>query len=139
MSFKYIAFVLDEQSRQDVKTLFPVKYENEICHHITIVFGDNSPETLEEVNMLLNGANSFMLTGHYNDLLGVECFTAEAMIWNGLTHDLEAVRPNGGKYHLTHSLGSSRKAKESNDVIACSNYKVRGIGLVVTGKIQTFG
>ena len=53
MSFKYIAFVLDEESRQDLIKLFPCSYGKEVCHHITISFGDSSEEAVTDARTVL--------------------------------------------------------------------------------------
>lgn len=50
------------------------------------------------------------MVGRADDGIGVEALVVEI--------DGTIVRPDGGAYHITWSLGDGRATKESNDVIA---------------------
>lgn len=133
----YIAFVLSEQSRKDLLALFPPKYEREVCHHVTLVFGDTSQETLTECRNYLSEGLCF-ITGHYDDGHGVECLSvAFELDRGGGSFSLLDTRPDDGKtYHITHSLSSNRKPVESNSVVGVKEHRVRFIRLSVTGTFE---
>ena len=79
---------------------FPPKYPKVVCHHITekfpAVFGDKPPPA----------PNSVQVVGEFDSGDGVQGLLVEI---NG-----SSTRPNGGKYHITLSLGENRKPVESN-------------------------
>ena len=143
MSFKYIAFVLDQKSKGIVKTLFPPKYSKYVSEHITVSFGDNSEEALAAaVEHFQITKPCFMLTGHFDDDQGVECFSAEALVpdpHTGQYVNFITKRMDGGRYHLTHSLSNGRKAVESNDVIKNQDFLKMDFGIIVTGELRRMG
>jgi hypothetical protein len=131
----YIAFVLSEQSREDIKKLFPSKYEREVCHHVTLVFGDTS----EEARMMagMDAGYGAYITGHYDDKQGVECLSVSfAMERGDGTFSLCNTRRDGQKYHITHSLTTDRKPVESNNVVGKPEYQTRLITLEISGTIE---
>jgi len=92
-------------SRDDRKRLlarFPPKYENVVADHVTLRTGA-SPQTP------LPRRPQARIVGHADDGKGVECMVVEI---DGTTD-----RPDGSTYHITWSLGPTRKARESNDVL----------------------
>lgn len=130
----YIAFVVSEQSRKDLLAVFPPKYEREVCHHVTIAFGDTSQETLDWCRQNLGDGNC-MVTSHYDDEKGVECLSVGFECdRGGDARSLIDTRPDGKKYHITHSLSADRKPVHSNDVVGKQEHKVRSISLSVTGE-----
>jgi len=92
-------------SRDDRKRLlarFPPKYESVVADHVTLRTGA-SPQTP------LPRRPQARIVGHADDGKGVECMVVEI---DGTTD-----RPDGSTYHITWSLGPTRKARESNDVL----------------------
>jgi hypothetical protein len=82
---------------------FPPKYENVFADHVTLRVGA-TPET-----PLPRQPQSACIIGRGDDERGVECMVVEL---DGTTD-----RPDGSTYHITWSLGPTRKARESNDVL----------------------
>ena len=81
---------------------FPPKYENVIADHVTLRVGA-SPRTP------LPRRPEARVVGRADDGISLECLVVEL---DGTTD-----RPDGSTYHITWSLGPSRKARESNDVL----------------------
>ena len=144
---KYLAFVLDQQSINDLKTLFPCIYEKEKCHHITVYFGDTDGDSFKsKIADLTEGDRypdpEFLITGHFNDNKGVECFQVnmvtfvedESMI--GLNERYNHRRDDGVLYHLTHSISAERQAVESKDVVSNDAYRIREIKLFLNGELK---
>lgn len=116
MAKGYIAVVLDEKSRTDLLSTHPFFYEKGICHHVTLSFGDCSPEELErQMNFFAMTSKqvSVVVEDKYNDREGVECFTVSI---NG-----RKLRADGERLHLTHSLANGRRPMESKAVVANSD------------------
>lgn len=103
----YWAFVLDETSRNALLTHIPPRFEDVICHHVTLAFG--VPESA---------------------IQPVEGKLAVTPIWYVADDSLEAIvvhvegyglkRPDGKEFHITLSLdkGKGRKPAQSNELIA---------------------
>lgn len=81
---------------------FPPKYENVVADHVTLRTGA-TPETP------LPRKPESRIVGRADDGKGLECLVAEL---DGTTD-----RPDGSTYHITWSLGPTRRARESNDVL----------------------
>ena len=45
---KYLAFVLDNKSRDKLISAFPPSFDKTICHHVTIKFNNVSEEDVEK-------------------------------------------------------------------------------------------
>ena len=93
-------------SRDDRNVLlqrFPPEYENAIADHVTLRVGATPETPLPRVPA------SSRIIGRADDGRGVECMVVEL---DGTTD-----RPDGSTYHITWSLGPTRKARESNDVL----------------------
>jgi hypothetical protein len=91
-----------DAARERLLELFPTRYERTVADHVTLQAGASEETPLpREV--------SAQIVGQADDGDGVQCLVVEV---DGTTD-----RPDGSTYHITWSLGSGRKAKESNDVL----------------------
>ena len=93
---------LSRDDREVLLRRFPPKYENVVADHVTLRVGA-TPETP------LPRKPEARVVGRADDGNSLECLVAEL---DGTTD-----RPDGSTYHITWSLGSGRKARESNDVL----------------------
>lgn len=111
----YEAFVLDENTRQELAKRFPPKYPNWIGHHITNLF--NVP--YDPDHRAYGDVYPFEVIGYVDDGEGLE-----ALIVSRLPQPRDGTpawrRPDGKVYHITWSLDKTkgRKPVESNDLIA---------------------
>lgn len=101
----YTAYVLDEESRQELTQHFPPRYDNFIGHHITVNFG--VPADAEAPNPA-----SVKVIGHVDSGDGIEALVVSV---NGNKN-----RADGSTYHITWSIdpNSNYKPKDSNALIA---------------------
>ena len=102
MATNILGWKLDRHERDALLQRFPPAYEVVVCDHVTLKFGDRRPFPPDCARA--------EIVGFANDREGVQAAIVEI--------DGSSVRPDGGVYHITWSLASGRKAKESNDVIA---------------------
>jgi hypothetical protein len=93
---------LPRDERELLLQRFPPKYENVIADHVTLRTGA-TPETP------LPRKPEARIVGRADDGKSLECLVVEL---DGTTD-----RPDGSTYHMTWSLGPTRKARESNDVL----------------------
>lgn len=98
----YVAYNLTEASRDALLEKFPPKFENFVCHHVTVRHDVPEDHPLPDAAVL-------KVIGYALDETGVEALVIEV---NG-TH----LREVGGVYHVTHSLAEGRAKVESNAVI----------------------
>ena len=94
---------LPQVERELLLRRFPPKYENVVANHVTLRVGA-TPET-----PLPARPESSKAVGRADDGTGLECLVVEL---DGTTD-----RPDGSTYHITWSLGPTRRARESNDVL----------------------
>ncbi len=94
---------LSQPDRDMLLQSFPPKYENVVADHVTLRTGA-TPET-----PLPRKPDSSRIVGRADDGKGVECMVVEL--------DGTSDRPDGSTYHITWSLGPTRRARESNDVL----------------------
>jgi hypothetical protein len=94
---------LPEIERELLLGRFPPKYENVVANHVTLRVGA-TPET-----PLPHKPNSSKVVGRADDGNSLECLVVEI---DGTTD-----RPDGSTYHITWSLGSARRARESNNLL----------------------
>ena len=94
---------LGQPDRDMLLREFPPKYENVVADHVTLRTGA-TPET-----PLPRKPEASRIVGRADDGKGVECMVVEL---DGTTD-----RPDGSTYHITWSLGPTRRARESNDVL----------------------
>ena len=93
---------LGASDREMLLRQFPPRYENVVADHVTLRVGATGetplpPKPVAEV------------VGRADDGVGLECLVVSI---DGTTD-----RPDGSTYHITWSLGPTRKARESNDVL----------------------
>ena len=93
---------LPGDERERLLERFPPQYENVVADHVTLNVGA-TPETP------LPREVEAEVVGRADDRKSLECLVVRI---DGTTD-----RPDGSTYHITWSLGTTRKAKESNDVL----------------------
>jgi len=93
---------LPRAERERLLQRFAPKYENVIADHVTLRTGA-TPQTP------LPRKPDARVVGRADDGRSLECLVVEL---DGTTG-----RPDGSAYHITWSLGPTRKARESNDVL----------------------
>ena len=96
-----IGWKLDRQQRDELLRQFPPRYAQAVADHVTL-----RTDAKEEP---LPSSVRAAIVGRADDDQGVE-----AMV---VTLDGTTDRPDGSTYHITWSLGSGRRARESNDVL----------------------
>ena len=94
---------LPRDERDMLLNRFPPKYENAVADHVTLRVGAT------EQTPLPREPETARIVGRADDGSSLECLVVEL---DGTTD-----RPDGATYHITWSLGSHRKARESNDVL----------------------
>jgi hypothetical protein len=94
---------LSRDEREQLLEHFPPKYENVIADHVTLRPGA-TPET-----PLPRKPDRARIVGRADDGKNLECLVVEI--------DGTIDRPDGSTYHITWSLGPTRRARESNDVL----------------------
>jgi hypothetical protein len=94
---------LKRDEREALLKLFPPAYENVIADHVTLRVGA-TPST-----PLPRKPDRSRIVGRTDDGKSLECLVVEL--------DDTTNRPDGSTYHITWSLGSGRRARESNDVL----------------------
>jgi hypothetical protein len=94
---------LASDERATLLDRFPPKYEKVVADHVTLRVGatDETP--------LPRKPDGARIIGRADDGNSLECLVVEL---DGTTD-----RPDGSTYHITWSLGSHRKARESNDLL----------------------
>lgn len=111
----YEAFVLSEETRQHLLREFPPKYPDVVCHHITHRFGVGRDPKAEYGKQ----APAIRVVG-YSCGDGIEALV--------VTVGGSEKRPDGKKYHITHSLNKAmgKKPVDSNAIISKSVSMVVG-------------
>ena len=97
-----VGWKLPRADRMELLRRFPPKYENVIADHVTL----RVDPTLRAP---LPPKPQAQIVGRADDGRSLECMVVEL---DGATD-----RPDGSTYHITWSLGPSRRARESNDVL----------------------
>ena len=100
---------LSRDEREPLLDQFPPKYENVVADHVTLQVGATSTTPLPRT------PSAARLVGRADDGRGVECLVVEL--------DGSTDRPDGSTYHITWSLGPTRNARESNDVLRDQGWK----------------
>jgi len=107
---KYIAYVLDQSSRDVLKAKFPPKYPTFVGHHVTYQFG--VPEGTE-----LPPPAQLRVVGYVDSGDGLEALVVSV---SGST-----ARQDGKIYHLTWSLDSGKyKPVDSNTLLKAKRYTI---------------
>ena len=94
---------LSEDERELLLQRFPPRYENVVARHVTLRTGATASTPLPRQ------LESARIVGRADDAVSLECLVVEV---DGTTD-----RPDGSTYHITWSLGPTRRARESNDVL----------------------
>jgi hypothetical protein len=102
VTVKIIGWRLEGESRAALLAHFPPRYERTVADHVTHGRADKAPP--------LPQCSSAEVIGCADDDSGVQALVVAI--------DGSPARWDGGRYHLTWSLGPERNAKESNAVIA---------------------
>ena len=97
-----LGWKLPAQDRERLLERFPPRYENTVADHVTLRVGA-TPQTP------LPPEPEAHVVGRADDGESLECLVVEL--------DRTTDRPDGSTFHITWSLGSGRKARESNDVL----------------------
>jgi hypothetical protein len=97
-----IGWKLPKEERDRLLAHFDPRYEKVVADHVTLRTGA-TPDTA------LPKEVAARIVGRADDGKSLECLVAEL---DGATD-----RPDGSTYHITWSLGPTRKARESNDVL----------------------
>jgi hypothetical protein len=93
---------LPQGERAALLKRFPPKYESVIADHVTLHVGATADTSLPPKPQA-------RIVGRADDGKSLECLVVEL---DGTTD-----RPDGSTYHITWSLGPTRNARESNDVL----------------------
>lgn len=97
-----IGWKLPPDERERLLQRFAPKYENVVADHVMLKAAVDADTPLPEQDYA-------KIVGRGDDGDSLECLVVEI----GGTTD----RPDGSTYHITWSLGTGRKARESNDVL----------------------
>jgi hypothetical protein len=119
----YTAYVLDDQSRQQLAQRFPPKYDNFIGHHITVEFGVPTGVPIPD-------DASVAVVGYADSRDGLEALVVSV---NG-----QKRRPDGKLYHITWSIDSQSEYKpvDSNRLLSNNRYTlVRPIEIATVPKL----
>ena len=112
-----IGWKLDQNDRVHLLRYFKPKYENVVADHVTLRTGANPQTALPHQPVS-------KIVGRADDGRGVECLVVEL---DGVTE-----RPDGSTYHITWSLGPTRSARESNDILRERKWEVLSRPIDVT-------
>lgn len=122
MKNKYLAFVLDEESRSKLIRLFKPSYSQVLCDHVTIEFNLDRYGIPSQLTLLDSKPSTVKAIGIARGD-GVECIA--------ISIDNNTVRADGSFYHVTLSVEPPHKPFESN-TLKDQVSKVRGI-IYITG------
>lgn len=98
-----IGWKLNQRDRAELLKHFKPKYENVVADHVTLRTGATPQTPLPDQPVS-------RVVGRADDGRGVECLVIEL---DGTTD-----RPDGSTFHITWSLGPTRSARESNDILS---------------------
>lgn len=101
---KYLAFVLDEESKARVLNFYRPVHDNIKCEHVTI----ERTVTKDGLKMLGTRPRVRVYGG---------TFTSQEVDCIGVLLNFNMKRPDGKFYHLTLAVGSKGRSKHSNDVM----------------------
>jgi hypothetical protein len=103
----YLAFVLSDETRSKLLSLFPPEHEKSVCHHVTFKFGVKQ-EFYDEMLAYFTVSHtplSVEATG-FSSFAGLDVLSVNV---NG-----QSVRHfDDSFYHVTHSRSVDRKARDS--------------------------
>ena len=123
-SKKYLAFVLDEASREKLKKQFPPNQPKVFYHHVTIKFNGITDKDVEIWSPLKKAY--------------VVGFTSDSYL-EAVIVDLASntTREDGGTYHVTLSLDPDhRKPVDSNRLIQSKKWIPIKTPILITGEVK---
>ena len=105
----YSGYLISEDSKKELISIFPPKYDRVIAHHITTEFGSESVEP--------PATDDVYVVGYADSGDGIECVVVQV---NGTT----VRQKDNSTYHITMSLDSksNRKPFDSNTIIKNNGY-----------------
>ena len=99
---------LASDQRERLLQTFVPQYENVVADHVTLNVGATRDTPLPR-------AVEAEVVGRADDGTSLECLVVRI--------DGSTERPDGSTYHITWSLGPTRKARESNDVLRAQGWE----------------
>lgn len=127
----YIAFKLDDKSRETLLESFPPKFPDVVCHHVTMVFGVPQPD-----ESMLNAFNTSNIPVH---VVGYVCDNVcEALVVS--MGEAKTTRLDGKTFHITHSLDKSAGVtpKYSNTILDKIGWSRRTRPILISGTFEYF-
>lgn len=121
----YIAFVLDEPSRERLLEAYPPVYERVIAHHVTLKFGVTQ-EALESVKAEFEGFEFIAVLGHAVDA-ATNCVAV-------ITDTGYGAQENGTPLHVTISVAQGQSPVKAGQTAKLVTGPCRH--MVLTGSIQ---
>jgi hypothetical protein len=126
----YLAFVLDDQTRTTIQRNWPPQFPANIrTHHVTVVYDGLTEELYNQIVSEYGSDPAFKMYGWYvGD--GIDLFRV-------FRNDRDT-RPDGGRFHLTHSFREGRLSSDSNrlfnnEIALVAHYSA---SLVLKGQLQ---
>lgn len=104
----YLAYVLDEASRNAILELFVPKYSKVIAEHMTYTFPAKMGEELPP------SPSSVKIVGYKDKQEGIEAVVVEV--------DGNATRPDGKLFHITLSLEPDKKKPSDSNILLADGY-----------------
>lgn len=129
----YEAFVLTPESRAQILSQFPPKYETVAAHHVTHRFGVPEGTSTKMVSGRKTYAyglvySSIQVVG-YADNGGIEALVVEVLS--------ESHRPDGKRYHITLSYDPTKhKPADSNKLLAGDLFEHTDNRIVISGTFE---
>lgn len=120
---KYLAFVLDEKSRNKLLKAFPPQFEKVICHHVTIQFNGVDEDTFNK----FKGMTRAMVVGAISD----DSLEALVVQFGGTTD-----REDGSTYHITLSLDSTKRKPVDSNTLLKSTAWTKCPNVAITGEVK---
>jgi hypothetical protein len=108
---RVVGWTVDRGQRDGLLAKVPPRYATVVADHVTL-------EVAAEGTPKVPPARDARIVGVADDGAGVQALVVKI---GGTTH-----RPDGSTYHITWSLGTGRKAVESNDVIRDRGWQALG-------------
>jgi hypothetical protein len=127
----YLAFVLDEASRERLLKEFAPMHERVRCHHVTIAYEIAKDDVVSLQKLVDSDPNPSVSVVSYVDADGIDLF--------GIAVQGTTKRLDGNHYHLTHSFRKGRSAKDSNLFFSNEiegHQQVFGAAIRLTGKFE---
>lgn len=122
----YLAFVLDSKCREEILSLYPKRFKDIVCHHVTIAY-DVKGGNIEALQDFINEDHELKLNG-FVKADGIDLFL--------VLIDGHCKRKfMGGFYHLTFTKRTDRHNNDSNRVFTdeISYEGMLSAGMILTG------